>query len=158
VHYFAPFIEKCLLAREKVGALSAPDFAVLRRALYGDDTYSLGAIVARRLHINRSKGKIHGGIYATRLASHFNIQIRQHDYPLPKVYLDCSAMAHHQFIDGDNTTSDFPYNLVFSEDTRDIIPLTAPTLFDPIAKGGYRILPEDIVAYRNNLPAAQAEP
>ena len=82
VHYFALFIAKCLLAREKVGALSAPDFAVLCHALYGDNTYSLGAIVARRLHINKSKGKIHGGIYATRLASHFNVQIRQYDYRL----------------------------------------------------------------------------
>ena len=82
VHYFALFIAKCLLAREKVGALSGPDFAVLHCALYSDNTYSLGATVARRLHINRSKGRIHGGIYATRLESHFNVQIRQHDYPL----------------------------------------------------------------------------
>ena len=67
VHYFALFIAKCLLAREKVGALSTPDFAVLSRALYGNKTYSMGAIVARRLHLNRSKGKIHGGIYATCL-------------------------------------------------------------------------------------------
>ena len=73
VHYFALFIAKCLLAREKVGALSAPDLAVLCRALEGDNTYSLGAIVARCLHLNRSKCKIHGGIYATRLASHFSV-------------------------------------------------------------------------------------
>ena len=65
-----------MLAREKVGALSAPDLVVLCRALQGDTTYSLGAIVARRLHINKSKGKIYGGIYATRLANRFNIQIR----------------------------------------------------------------------------------
>ena len=140
-----------MLAREKVGALSAPDFPVLRRALYGDNTYSLGAIVARRLHINRSKGKIHGGIYATRLASHFNVQICQHDYPLPKVYLYLVAMAHHHFIDIENTTMDIPYNLVFSESTSDVIPLPTPTLFDPIARGGYMIMPKDIVAYRNNL-------
>ena len=49
VHYFALFITKCLLAREKVGALSSPDLAVLCRAVEGDNTYSLGAIVARRL-------------------------------------------------------------------------------------------------------------
>ena len=85
MHYFALFIAKCLLAREKVGALSAPDFAVLRHALYGDNTYIMGAIVARRLHLNRTKGKIRGGIYATCLASHFNIQISQHDHRLPKV-------------------------------------------------------------------------
>ena len=57
VHYFALFIAKCLLSREKVGALSSSDLAVLRRALEGDNTYSLGAIVARRLHINKYKGK-----------------------------------------------------------------------------------------------------
>ena len=158
VRCFALFIAKCLLAREKVGAFSAPDFAILRHAFYADNTYSLGAIVACRLHVNRSKGKIHGGIYATRLATHFNIQIRQHDYPLPKVYLDRHAMADHHFIDGDNTTLDVPYNLVFSILTRDVIPLPAPGLFDPIARGGYRIMPKDIVAYRNNLAAAQAEP
>ena len=78
-----------------MGALSAPDLAVLHRALEGDNTYSLGAIVARRLHINKSKGKIHGGIYATRLVARFNVEIRLHDYPLPKVYLDRAAMEHH---------------------------------------------------------------
>ena len=74
MHYVALFITKCLLAREKVGALSAPNFAVLRRALYGDNTYSLGAIVARCLHFSNSQGKIHGGIFATRLAAHFNVR------------------------------------------------------------------------------------
>ena len=67
-------------------------------------------------------------------------------------------MEHHQFIAGDYTNIPIPYNLVFSENTRDIIPLPAPALFDPIARGGYMIMPADIVAYRNNLAAAQAEP
>ena len=81
-----------------MGALSLPDLAVSRRALEGDNTYSLGAIVARRLHINKSKGKIHGGIFATRLVAHFIVGIRLHDYPLTKVYLDRAAMEHHHFI------------------------------------------------------------
>ena len=63
-------------------------------------------------------------------------------------------MALHHFIDGENTTIDIPYNLVFSENTRDIIPLPAPALFDSIARGGYGIMPEDIIAYRNNQAAA----
>ena len=70
VHYFALFNAKCLTAREKGGILSAPDLAILHRALHNDHTFSLGAIVACRVHLNRTKGKIHGGIYATRLASH----------------------------------------------------------------------------------------
>ena len=53
---------------------------------------------------------------------------------------------------------DVPYNLVFSETTRDVIPLPAPALFDPISMGRYMIMFEDIVAYRNNLAAAQEEP
>ena len=44
VHYFSLFFAKCLLARKKVGALSAPDFVVLRRALEGDNTHSLGLL------------------------------------------------------------------------------------------------------------------
>jgi hypothetical protein len=85
VHYFALFIAKCLLAREKVGALCAPELAVSRRALHEDTTYNLGAIVAHRLHLNRTRGTIHGGIFATRLAHHFNVQIREHDPLLSKI-------------------------------------------------------------------------
>jgi hypothetical protein len=95
VRYFALFIAKCLLAREKVSSLSAPDLAVLHQALHGDNTYSIGAIVARRLQHNRSQGKIHGGIYATRLAAHFNVQIHEHDPHFPKIYLDRQSMLHH---------------------------------------------------------------
>ena len=110
-HYFALFIAMCLTAREKVGALSASDFAILRRALYNDHTFRIEAIIACRLHLNRTKGKIHGSIYATRLASHFNVQIRQHDYPLPKVYLDHQAMVAHQFTNDVDYLNNIRYNL-----------------------------------------------
>jgi hypothetical protein len=88
VHYFALFIGKCLTAREEGGTLSAPDLAILRHAIYSDNTFSMGGIIARRLHTNRTKGKIHGGIYASRLAKCFNVAIRPNDYLLPKAYLD----------------------------------------------------------------------
>ena len=95
--------------------------------------------MARRLHVNKSKGKIHGGICATRLAAHFNVEIRLHDYPLTKVYLDHATMEHHHFIARDYPAIPIPYNLVFSIETRDIIPLPAPALFDSVARGGYRL-------------------
>ena len=147
VHYFALFITKCLIAREKVGALSAPDFPILHRAIYGHNTFSLRAIIARRVHLNKTKGKIHGGIYATRLVSHFNVQIRQHDYRLPKVYLDHQEIEDHQFTDIDNSIPNIPYNLVFSVYSHDIISLPPHALFDSITRGGYRIMPDDIIAY-----------
>ena len=73
---------------------------------------------------------------------------------MPKVYLDQAAMEDHQFIAADYPNIPIPYNLVFSVITHDIIPLHAPALFDPIARGGYRIMPVDIVTYRNNLATA----
>jgi hypothetical protein len=82
-----------------VGALCAPKLVILRRALHEDSTYNLGAIVARHLHLNRTRGMIHGGIFATRLACHFNVQIREHDPLLSKVYLDREAMLEHHFLD-----------------------------------------------------------
>jgi hypothetical protein len=67
-------------------------------------------------------------------------------------------MEHHQFIAADYPDIPIPYNLVFSEKTHDIVLLPAPALFDPFARHGYRIMPEDIIAYRNNQAAAQEEP
>ena len=92
------------------------------------------------------------------LGTHFNVQICQHDHRLPKVYLDRAAMEDHQFIATDYPDIDIHYNLVFSVRTRDVIPLPAPALFDHVARGRYRIMPEDIVAYWNNLAAEQEEP
>ena len=86
------------------------------------------------------------------------MQIRQHDHPLPKAYLDRAAMKDHQFLAVDYPDIDLPYNLVFSVETRDVIPLPAPALFDYVARNGYRVMPKDIVTYQNNLAAAQAEP
>src|SRR6266566_3771641 len=155
VHYFALFLGKCLIAREQGSALAAPDFAILRRALHNDNTYNLGAIIACRLHTNRTRGKIHGGIYATRLARRFNVNICPHDYLLPRVYLDHQSMRDHHFLDAPEPPHHIRYNLIFSEDTRDIISLPAPALFDSHARNGYTVMPPDIVAYRNALVAAE---
>ena len=117
--------------------------------------------MARRLHLNKSQGKIHGGIFATRLAAHFKVEIRPHDYPLTKVYLDRAAMDHHHFLAHDRPDIAIPYNLVYSIDTRDVIPLPAPALFDSVARGRYRIMHADILAYWNAQAAvevAQAPP
>ena len=66
-------------------------------------------------------------------------------------------MEHHHFLARDYPNIPIPYNLVFSVKTRDIIPLPAPALFDSVTRGGYRIMPADIIAYRNAQAAAEAE-
>ena len=60
LRYFSLFVGKCLIGRGEAGSLSSPDLAVLREGLYNDKTYSLGAIVAQRLNLNRSKGVVYG--------------------------------------------------------------------------------------------------
>ena len=52
-----------------------PDIVILCHALFRDDSFSMGAIVAKRLNLNRTKGPILGGIFASRLAVYFNIPI-----------------------------------------------------------------------------------
>jgi hypothetical protein len=67
-------------------------------------------------------------------------------------------MVAHQFTDDADSLHNIRYNLVFSVDSRDVIPLPAPALFDSIARGGYRVMLEDSIAYRNDHAAAEGEP
>ena len=76
LRYFALFASRCLIGRGNYGNLSIPDIIILHHGLYGDNSFSMGCIIAKRLSLNRTKGPIFGGIYATRLAAHFNIPIR----------------------------------------------------------------------------------
>ena len=78
IRYFAIFASRCLIGRGNYGNLSAPDIVILCHALFRDDTFSMGAIVAKRLNLNHTKGPILG-IFASRLAAHFNIPIRLYE-------------------------------------------------------------------------------
>ena len=113
--------------------------------------------LAHRLHTNRTKGKIHGGIYATRLERRFHVNIRPHDYLLPRKYLDHQSKIEHHLINAPEPPHHIRYNLVFGEDTHDIISLPAPGLFDSHARNGYTIMPLDITAYRNALAVVEDE-
>ena len=70
MRYVALFTSRCLIGRGNSGNLSIPDLIILLQGLYSDNTFSMGGIIARRLNMNRTKGPIFGGIYATRLAAH----------------------------------------------------------------------------------------
>ena len=61
----------------------------------------MGGIIAKRLSLNRIEGPIFGGIYASRLAAHFNIPIRHYEKEekmMPRVYLDYKSMVAHDFL------------------------------------------------------------
>ena len=101
LRYFAIFASRCLIGRGNCGNLSVPDIIILFHGLFCDNSVSMGGIIAKRLSLNRTKGPIFGGIYASRLAAHFNIPIRHYEKEekaLPRVYLDYKSMVAHNFI------------------------------------------------------------
>ena len=77
----------------------------------------MGSIIAKRLSLNCTKGPIFGGIYASRLAAHFNIPIRHYEKEenvLPHVYLDYKSMVAHDFI-VKNREGELKYQLFFNK-------------------------------------------
>ena len=132
LRYFALFASRCLIGRGNCGNLSAPDIIILWHALFRDNTFSMGAIVAKRLNLNHTKGPILGGIFASRLAAHFNIPIRHYEKEeklMPPVFLDYKSMVAHDFI-VKNKKQMLKYNLIFDKTHCETITLPATSLFN----------------------------
>ena len=145
LRYFAIFASRYLIGRGNCGNLSALDIVILHHALFHDTTFSLGAIVAKRLNLNRTKGHVLGGIFASRLTAHFNIPIRHYEKEeklLPLIALGYKIMVAHEFIVKDKNKT-LKYKLIFNKNYCEFITLPVPSLFD-IFSGKYLVSPEDI--------------
>ena len=126
--------------------------------MFRDTTFSLGAIVAKRLNLNRTKGPIFGGIFASRLAAHFNIPIRHYEKEeklLPHIFLDYKSMVAHDFIVKNKKMLN--YRLIFDKNYFETITLPAPPLFN-IFSGTYLVSPEAVQAYQSLASALELEP
>ena len=150
LRYFAIFASRCLIGRGNCGNLSVPDIIILFHGLFCDDSVSMGGIIAKRLSLNRTKGPIFGGVYASRLAAYYNIPIRHYEKEeklLPTIYLDYKSMVVHDFF-VKNRERELKYKLFFDKHHPEIITLPAPSLFD-LSAGPYLVLLAAIHAYRN---------
>ena len=119
----------------------------------------MGAIVAKQLNLNRTKGPILGGIFASRLAAHFNIPITNYEKEeklMPPVFLDYKSMVAHDFI-VKNKKNMLNYRLLFDKNRPETITLPAPSLFD-LSAGQYLVPLATIQAYRNPTSATEPEP
>ena len=117
LRYFAIFASRCLIGCGNSGNFNVPDIIILHHALFGDNSFSMGAVISKRLSLNRTKGPIFGGIYAARLARNFEIPIRHHEkeeIKLPPYILDYKSMVAHEFI-VDNKDKMLLYNLRFNK-------------------------------------------
>ena len=114
--------------------------------MLGDKRYNLGAIIARRLHLNAKDGDLFGGIYATRLANYLGVPIRGYDMELPPAYLDYNAMVRHQFVERNEQF--LQYRLIFDKRRTYHVALPAPAFFDFQEKGRYVITREEANEYK----------
>ena len=131
------------------------DLSLIHTALTGERNYNLGAIVACRLQHNAKSGWFYGGIYATRLARVLGVSPLPFDPILPTRYLDFDALKEHKILKG--RADNFTYNLLFNQSHVVDTYLHAPALFDSVARGRYRIMPADIIAYHNTQAAPEAD-
>ena len=135
--------------------ICVPDLSVLKSAVLGDKQYNLGAIVARRLHLNDTSGDLFGGIYATRVANYLGVPINGNDIELPPAYLDYSAIIRHQFLERNEQF--LQYRLIFDRRRTVHVALPAPTFFDFQAKRRYVITIEEANEYERRTEAARLQ-
>ena len=71
---------------------------------------------------------------------------------VPPVYLDKEAMFDHHFLERNEQF--LHYRLIY--DRRNVVPvtLTAPYLFDYLARGGYVITREEVAEFQRGMEAA----
>ena len=135
--------------------MCVPDLSILRSAVLGDKSYNLGAIIARRLHLNRFNGDFFGGIYATRIANFLGITIREDDIEFPPAYLDYEAMVRHHFIERNDQF--LQYRLIFDRRRTYHVALPASTFFDFQAKRRYYITREEAEEYKRRAEIARLQ-
>ena len=52
LRYFAIFPSRCLIGRGNSGNFNVPDIVILLHALFGDNTFSMGAVIAKWISLN----------------------------------------------------------------------------------------------------------
>ena len=99
--------------------------AFLAAALYGEDKYNLGSLIARRL---AAKGPIYGGIIAARVVAALDLAVDPNDTVLAPQRLDLAAMKAHHFVTTSSSLENMVYRMLFIDgEERD--PSTQTTLF-----------------------------
>ena len=106
LRYFAYYLATGVLGRENTSNISTYQLAFLAVALYGEDNYNLGSLIARRL---AARGPIYGGIIATHIVVSLDIAVDPHDKVLAPQRLDLAAMKEHHCVTNGSTLENLVY-------------------------------------------------
>ncbi|KAE8779749.1 hypothetical protein D1007_47176 [Hordeum vulgare] len=139
IRYFAYYIARGVLARDNTSNISALDLAILAAALLGENTYHIGALIARRLVAKSGKGPHFGGIYATIILKHLRRTMRTDDTPFSLISFDLTAMKRHEFVTRTSEFGNLVYIMRFGELTTREIRLPASLLFDYTSRNGWSL-------------------
>ncbi|KAE8809704.1 hypothetical protein D1007_13591 [Hordeum vulgare] len=137
IRYFAYYIARGVLARDNTSNISALDLAILAAALLGDNTYNIGALIARRLVAKSGKGPHFGVFYAMLILEHLGRTVRTDDMPFSFISFDLTAMKRHEFVTRTSEFGNLVYIMRFAELTTREIRLPAPLLSDYTSRNGW---------------------
>ncbi|KAE8787567.1 hypothetical protein D1007_38384 [Hordeum vulgare] len=137
IRNFTYYIARGVLARDNTSNILALDLAILATALLGDNTYNIGALIARRLIANNSKGPHFGGIYVTLILEHLERTVHTDDTPFSFISFALTAMKRHEFVTRTSEFGNLVYIMRFGELTTREIHLPAPLLFDYTGRNGW---------------------
>ena len=126
--------------------MTSLDLAIHAAAINCDETYKIGALIARRLSTNKVRGPIYGGIIASIMLATTMLPPREDDIELDVIRLELAAMKLHHFLTFDSPFENLQYRLLFgfNLDNPRFVRLPAPALFNIIARGGYSF-PEEVL-------------
>ena len=92
------------------------------------------------------------GIYATRLAAHLGIPIRENDIMFPTSFLDYDAMERHQFLERNDPP--FLYRLIFNRSRVFHITFPASSFFNFQEKYRHYVLEDEAEEYERAVETA----
>ena len=67
IRYFTYYVARGVVARDNTSNITNLHLAILAAAINKDRTFSIGALIARRLATNHGRGAIYGGVIASCL-------------------------------------------------------------------------------------------
>jgi hypothetical protein len=153
IRYFAYFITKCVLARKVANKLSSYDLAFIDAALRRDRTYNLGALISFCPDANREKGRICGGLIASRLLALHGVVPHVLDLQFPVEGLDFNSMLHHKFVSPHVCLNNLMFEItLFKKSTWKVVKtdrsvhLLAPLLFNLDHRNGWSLTEDELDA------------
>ena len=114
----------------------------------------MGALIVPRLTTKREKGRICGGLIASRLLAFHGVIPHHLDISFPLERLDLDSMVQHKFVSPRADLNNLPYEITFFKKSGwrvaksdRLVNLHAPLLFNLDVKEGWSLMEDELDIY-----------